>query len=80
MPEPTVGIERGELVCPLCFSLCVPRVGKKLLRGVEWVWWCGCGWTSEVHSSPGTPAALQQRFASWRRLNRWSDLTLPNVH
>jgi hypothetical protein len=76
---PTVGIDHGDLVCPLCWSLCVVRIVKRF-RYTEWVWWCSCGWTSETHREPRGPVAgLTNRLASWKRLNRWSDLRMPDV-
>jgi hypothetical protein len=69
--KPDVGIERGDLVCPSCWSLCLVRIDERW-RSVEWVWWCGCGWSSEVHSSPRDAGTLLQRFATWKSLNKWS--------
>ena len=72
--EAEVGIQAGNLVCPMCLSLCVVRSVKRLLRGIEWVWWCGCGWTSEPHRSPAGFAQHVTRFSEWKRMNRWSEI------
>lgn len=67
-----VGIQRGQIVCPMCLSLALIRTVEKW-RHVEWVWWCGCGWASETHVSPYDTASLLQRFSNWRKLNNWPE-------
>jgi hypothetical protein len=71
--EPHVVIDHGQRVCPECGSLCVTRFVDRKFGGCEWVWWCGCGWTSETHREPHRQAAVVNRQLSWKTLNKWHE-------
>lgn len=68
---PEIGLENGQVVCPKCWSLCVVR-SIEHLRSLTWVWWCGCGWKSEEHTSPRNAAEFIRRFDEWKKANGWT--------
>lgn len=68
--KPTVGIDKGILVCPWCFSRCVTATVEKRKK-LFWYWWCGCGWAGERHQEVVTHSAVLHRFDEWYKTNGW---------